>query len=406
MKPTTTGVSRNNLVFVAVTVAVVLALPFSMRFASARQVSENELTVHEWGTFTSIAGPDGRAINWLPLTASTDLPSFVEHLSNVNNFKGGLRGTIRMETPVLYFYSAHETTVSVRAAFSKGLITEWYPHATVPALDPRKDIALSQKATQGSIAWNSVRIDPLGSSNFAMDTATNHYYAARQTSAAPLTVDGPGGAQHERFLFYRGVSTIDSPLAATVSSNDTVLLQNHLSSQIPGVVLFERRGSKLGYRIVGALTDEASFAAPGLDGSLDALTSDLEGMLIAQGLFAAEAHAMLETWRNSWFEEGSRIFYIVPRAYVDSVLPLTVTPTPTKLTRVFVGRIELATRATQRAVHSAFAANDRATLAKYNRFLEPILEAMIQSSTDSAQRRRLAKYLDSAYSSYYLQARK
>ena len=41
--------------------------------------SANELTVHEWGTFTSVAGPDGEAVEWLPLTGSTDLPAFVEH---------------------------------------------------------------------------------------------------------------------------------------------------------------------------------------------------------------------------------------------------------------------------------------------------------------------------------------
>ena len=92
-----------------------------------------DLTAHEWGTFTAIAGKDGRAVEWLPLglpryPPSTDLPQFVEHINGVN-FKLGLRGTIRMETPVLYFYSPHDVTVSVRVAFSKGLITEWYPHA-------------------------------------------------------------------------------------------------------------------------------------------------------------------------------------------------------------------------------------------------------------------------------------
>ena len=68
-----------------------------------------DLTVHEWGTFTVIAGKDGRAIEWSPLglprvTASADLPQFVGHFDNVN-FKLGLRGTIRMETPVLYSYT-------------------------------------------------------------------------------------------------------------------------------------------------------------------------------------------------------------------------------------------------------------------------------------------------------------
>ena len=74
-----------------------------------------DLIVHEWGTFTAIAGKDGRAIEWSPLglprvTASRDLPQFVEHFDSVN-FKLGLRGTIRMETPVLYFYSPRDVTV-------------------------------------------------------------------------------------------------------------------------------------------------------------------------------------------------------------------------------------------------------------------------------------------------------
>ena len=86
------------------------------------------LTAHEWGTFTSIAGRDGSAVEWLPLTGSTDLPGFVEHF-RYNGFKLGLRGTVRMETPVLYFYDSRQETVSVKVSFAKGLITEWYPHA-------------------------------------------------------------------------------------------------------------------------------------------------------------------------------------------------------------------------------------------------------------------------------------
>ena len=409
MKHTTPGaasaLSRYNLFFGLITAGLIFGHSFSPRHVAAKQVPGNDLITHEWGTFTSIAGPDGQAMDWLPLTGSTDLPSFVEHLSNVNNFKGGLRGTVRMETPVLYFYALRETTVSVHATFSKGLITEWYPHAAVPGLNPRKDITLGGKTTEGSVTWNSVRIDPAGSSDFPRDPAENHYYAARQTSSATLTVNTPSGPQRERFLFYRGVSTLLPPLTATFSSSDRVLLQNHSQQQIPNLILFERRGSKVGYRMVGPLTDRAASLPPALDGSLEPLFSDLEGILIGQGLYPDEAHAMLETWKNSWFEEGSRILYVVPRAFVDSVLPLTITPAPAQLTRVFVGRVELVTPTTQRAVESAFASRDRATLAKYNRFVEPILSTIVQSSTDPARRRLLTGYLNSAYTDHYTRPR-
>ena len=40
------------------------------------------LTVHEWGTFTSVAGRDGKAVQWLPLAGPNDLPCFVEYFQN------------------------------------------------------------------------------------------------------------------------------------------------------------------------------------------------------------------------------------------------------------------------------------------------------------------------------------
>ena len=88
------------------------------------------LIAHEWGTFTSIAGRNGAAVQWLPLNGSTDLPGFVEHFRHAG-FKLGLRGTVRMETPVLYFYGSREGTVSVKVSFAKGMITEWYPQMPV-----------------------------------------------------------------------------------------------------------------------------------------------------------------------------------------------------------------------------------------------------------------------------------
>jgi hypothetical protein len=122
-----------------------------------QQRTAPELTAHEWGTFTAIAGNDGRAVEWLPLglprfPPSTDLPQFVEHINGVN-FKRGLRGTIRMETPVLYFYSPRDLTVSARVSFSKGLITEWYPHADrVQPAGALTDTSLNRAPSDGSIA--------------------------------------------------------------------------------------------------------------------------------------------------------------------------------------------------------------------------------------------------------------
>src|SRR4029077_6753225 len=242
-------------------------LAFPRAHFAEQNSSSSDLTVHEWGTFTSISGKDGKPINWLPFTGSTELPSFVEHLREPN-FKGGLRGTIRMETPIIYFYSPRETTVSVNVSFAKGLITEWYPHsASAAAIDPRKDFSLLLMQSQGTISWNSVHIEPGGATDFPRDASKNHYYAARETSSAPIRVGTPSGDQHERFLFYRGVSALAPPISAGLSRDGAVLVQSLVQEEIPDVILFERRGNKVGYRILGPLHDQASLALSQLEGS-------------------------------------------------------------------------------------------------------------------------------------------
>jgi hypothetical protein len=81
---------------------------------------------------------------------------------------------------------------------------------------------------------------------------------------------------------------------------------------------------------------------------------------------------------------------------VDSVLPLSISPAPAQTVRVFVGRLELITPVTQRAVEQALASHDRATLAKYNRFLVPIVERIIAGEKNSSRQAQLREYLNSS----------
>ena len=361
------------------------------------------LTVHEWGTFTSIAGANGEAVEWSPLTGSTDLPGFVEHFREAGP-KLGLRGTIRMETPVLYFYDSREENVAVKVSFSKGLITEWYPHASrVEGATRLFDWSLYQAHADGSIVWDAVTVSPRARAEFPREGRENHYYAARMTSAAPLRVKTPTGEQTEKFLFYRGVSTFHVPVSAKLTADGKVLVGNRNEEEIPQTILFERRGENVGYRIGGALAKEAVLDQPELTGNADDLGRELEGMLVAQGLYQDEAHAMVETWRDSWFEEGSRLIYIVPSGFVNRVLPLSINPAPAQIARVFVGRLELVTPATENAVQAAFALHNKATLEKYGRFLEPILHTMIAKESNPQQ---LGEYLNAVYSAQIAQLRR
>jgi hypothetical protein len=168
------------------------------------------------------------------------------------------------------------------------------------------------------------------------------------------------------------------PISGKLASDGKLVVKSLTGNKIPSAILFERRGERVGYRLTGAITDAATVDPPVLNDSVDSLYGDLEEILVGQGLYRDEAHAMVETWKDSWFEEGSRLIYIAPRSFIDNVLPLTIDPAPGQIERVFVGRLEIITPATAMAVKTAVAHSDEATIAKYSRFLEPILQTIGQ----------------------------
>ncbi len=113
-----------------------------------------------------------------------------------------------------------------------------------------------------------------------------------------------------------------------------------------------------------------------LAGSLEELRSRFEGELTEMGLYREEARAMLETWRDSWFEEGLRVFYILLRSKVDALLPITIQPTPGQLARVFVGRVEMLSPQMRSEIGGAVANGDVGVLQKYGRFLDAFLKQL------------------------------
>ena len=61
----------------AVTIAAAAVAAFSVSPIAQAPPAPVPLTVHEWGTFTSGAGPDGNAVDWTPQAGRSDLPCFV-----------------------------------------------------------------------------------------------------------------------------------------------------------------------------------------------------------------------------------------------------------------------------------------------------------------------------------------
>jgi len=344
---------------------------------------DSGLVVHEWGTFTSVAGEDGRAVDWLPLRQADDLPCFVEHLGL--DFKGTLAAKVRMETPVLYFYTPHDLKVHVTVRFNRGLVTDWFPHAAVSPSTVNASGAAGYRHAgfSSSIAWHGVSVSPQAAASLPDDRRGGHYYAARRTDAAPLTLGGVS----EKFLFYRGVGGFEPPVSAAVLNDGRVEVSG--ISGLGDIMLFENRGGSIGYRSVTVPGTRTTMNPLTMDGESATPQAELEKILIGHGLFPAEAKAMIETWRDSWFEEGARLFYIAPRRAIDDILPLQISPAPLSVARVFVGRVELITPATRRAVSDAVASNDRLALSKYARFLPAILGSLPDPRTADERTSRL-----------------
>src|SRR5437667_6658481 len=91
-----------------------------------------------WIVVVVLLSEIGAAVDWDALGGKDDLPTFVNNFG-YRCFKWRLTGTVRMETPVIYFYSPRELDAHVKVAFPRGLITEWYPKAEHEIYQKRRD---------------------------------------------------------------------------------------------------------------------------------------------------------------------------------------------------------------------------------------------------------------------------
>ncbi len=341
----------------------------ALLFAAGGVHPSREFVAHEWGTFTSVADREGNPVTWYPITGPDDLPCFVRRFTFAFG-KAGFPGRIRMETPVIYFYGPAALTASVQVRFPRGLITEWFPAAdeVAPRLSPQESDWNSRRNLDGRIEWWTVQISANARGPFPDERRPSHYYAARATDAAPVAAGGSA----EKFLFYRGVGRFDPPLTAAATEDRRLRVRT--SRRISKLIAFENRDGRIGFRLFGPLDGETYVDRPAIEGGLADLRGLLEELLTEFGLYRKEAAAMVKTWEDSWFEEGTRVLYIVPRDLVDEELPLAIEPPPSAVARVFVGRVEMVTPEIVDDAARAIEKRDAGSLTRLGRFLQPILE--------------------------------
>ena len=401
------------------------------RSASAQP---GKLIVHEWGTFTSFSGSNGAQLDFRPLL-NEDLPSFVldrESQFGVPVFtKSRIRAKIRMETPVTYFYTDVERTIQANVGFPKGLLTEFYP--PVDKLTPAHKAKLTTSGHEifgnSTLDWGDVHLIPAAkltsqvqdphTREWLRDLAerkilphdnnpSDHYYHARETDSALVHVHRepkgtqPAGDFIEKFLFYRGVGRFDQPLDVVVTEDNRFKVTNKGQQEIRSLFRVTCANRVLTYSLMDSLAGGTTAEFPTEEKSVTSkeLQEQVAKALVAEKLYPKEAAAMVKTWADSWFaEEGTRVFYMVPRDVTDQVLPLTISPAPDETVRVLVGRVEVLSptterelmkvigeRAVTRAEHAAAGDNTPlpipAELTKLGRLAEPALVRVRELAKD------------------------
>lgn len=340
----------------------ILTLVSTLHLGPALRAADGYVA-HEWGTFTSVQGADGIQLEWNPLSVS-DLPGFVYGTKQrpvplpipALLTKSSFTTLQRMETPVIYFYSDKELTVDATVDFPQGIVTEWFPAAkqTVP---PTK--TARARTGRNVIRWDDVQILPRAKNDpltalLPSDSSGSHYFAARATDADFLRVsDETAGRrqQVEKFLFYRGVGNFRAPLTVTQSGDgDIIALQNTGKESLKDLFIYTVRNGQGKYLRLANLragTNHTVELQPEknllpLSDLRAKLGREMREGLVREGLYEAEAAAMVQTWDDSWFgESGTRVLYTLPRAWTDRTLPLTLDPKPREIERVMVGRAEL-----------------------------------------------------------------
>jgi hypothetical protein len=374
------------------------------------------LVVHEWGTFTSVAGSDGITLEGIQ-REEEGLPPFVYDRTKVRNcpFRAqGYKGlevpvsgaTQKMETPVIYFHTAARRRVRVRVDFVRGLLTQWYPVTDLlgpPEGSVEKGPLDLAKVDRSFLEWE-VDLLPGESPAFPKVGEGDPWRFARAVDAAAVrTVPRPEGrsgpVEAERFLFYRGLGTFSLPIDAEAKGAARTALRNGAVEPLPAAFALEIGPGGARMRALGAVpagsTVDAGLgkcALEPVDGVVARLREAVAGALEAQGLRADEAKAMVETWSRSWFRsEGTRILYLVPRPCVDAILPMRITPAPDSLVRVLVGRIEVLTPEVEAEAEAALrdrkSPESAARLARFDRFLEPVARRVLARTADEAARK-------------------
>lgn len=312
--------------------------------------AQNNLVVHEWGTFTTLTSCDGQQYG-APLRSLEELPDFVYNQTyQYTEYDTKDRPTIRnanlfganmgMETPVLYFYSDRAIDFQVNINFRNGTISQFYPLPTNTEafISPATNIQLQGRTGYASWKGRILEKSTTLTTSFSNQEANAIWNHPRAVASNLVEVN----KQREKYLFYRGLGHYVCPIRVENDLDKVVKITNTSNEFVPFYVCTEMVDGKLLIHSFGSLEANrcVSFTR-NQKLEIDVREKMIEA-LVAEGLYKDEAMAMIATWNESYFESsGLKVFWIVPQSIINELLPITMSPQPTELKRAFFGRIEI-----------------------------------------------------------------
>ncbi len=327
-------------------------------------------SVHEWGLVAMQQGGGGYTVS---VAAGAPTSRAAPDYRNMAPAK-----------PVIYLHlpdEANPTDVTVQVDLIEGEFLESFPPATAATESEtttqraRQRLLWQLTASPGRCGRSGADAYPTLESDACRNVRDGYCEAAELAryetgDSACLKI----GDESYNNLFYRGEIHEQVGEAATA---DDIGLGLRVSTQADGEILFSNRSGSDGqgeiYRIQRTqdgklLTSHATFPKNGEDVRLPSpsasdptLTASLHDMLVNSGLTADEAGAFESAW-SATLTSGElpgtppgiappppllqpardALWFVIPRAKMDAMAPLTVTPKPIEVTRVFVGYVRLA----------------------------------------------------------------
>ncbi len=390
---------------------VSLFLVFTL-FPVGAQAKGLNYTAHEWGTFTSLVGSNGRTQNGM-YHEDEPLPNFVHGFGELVSqpifqpepgdpcrrskipceFLERNTVTQKMETPVIYFYSKEDAAINVKVdvRFPGGAISETYPGPTFTTPTRNTAPVLANGHTIFDVKVYPVGVTP-SDARIPYVEPGNIYGHARNVHSSLVRAHN----EMEKFIFYRGAGRFQPDITVTSKAGALYVRPSTFDGQLPPMILLDvaANGSvravdleqyiNKGYTLVSAseIRKLRDHSLP-----LDGITMDrklahghIRTTLVNAGLSLAEAQSMIDTWEHGYLSvPGLRLLYILPSNEVERLLPMTITPPPAELTRVFVGRLEVLLDTDEKELmNKVIAAGDLIDVTQLGRFAESILRRTLE----------------------------